>query len=196
MSSAGSARSGWAPLRYVVVFGGHGGARGFGPAGAGRPGGPGSTGLPGGSGTGPAGGSARGGFGPPRSGSFPGGNPGGGLGGSTTVSSALTKLLAHNSGSYTWAAATIGSESAAPLQLATGLPVMSIGGFNGTDPAPSLAAFERLVADHKIHYFVGENGASFGGGSGVAQAISKWVSAHFRSQTAGGVTVYNLTQPR
>ncbi len=112
------------------------------------------------------------------------------------MSSALTKLLERNSSSYTWAAATVGSESAAPLQLATGLPIMSIGGFNGTDQAPSLAAFERLVAEHKIHYFVGENGDSFGGGSGVARQISNWASAHFRSQTVGGVTVYNLTQPR
>jgi hypothetical protein len=96
----------------------------------------------------------------------------------------------------TWAAATVGSESAAPLQLATGLPGMSVGGFNGTDPAPSLAAFERLAGAHKIHYFVGANGNSFGGASGVAQQISKWVTTHFKSQTVGGVTVYNLTEPR
>ena len=67
-----------------------------------------------------------------------------------------------------WAAATVGSESAAPLQLATGKPVLAIGGFNGTDPTPTLAQFERLVSEHKIHYFVGQNRSSFGGGSGAA----------------------------
>jgi hypothetical protein len=70
------------------------------------------------------------------------------------------------------------------------------GGFNGTDPAPTLAEFQRLVANHKIHYFVGTNADSFGGGSGDASAITKWVTAHFKSQTVGGETVYNLTQPR
>ena len=122
------------------------------------------------------------------------GGPGGGLGGSTDVSSALVRLL--KSGSYTWAAATVGSESAAPLQLATGKPVMSIGGFNGTDPAPILAEFQRLVSEHKIHYFVGSNAHSFGGGSGTASAITSWVAKHFKAQTVGGETIYNLTAPK
>jgi 4-amino-4-deoxy-L-arabinose transferase-like glycosyltransferase len=182
------------------------GGTGFPSGRTGAPGGSGTGGFaPGGAGTGSTGtgrtgtgslGTGRAGTGPGGLGARGAGGGPGGLGGSTTVSSALTKLLARNSSSYTWAAATVGSESAAPLQLATGLPIMSIGGFNGTDQAPSLAAFERLVAKHKIHYFVGENGDSFGGGSGVARQISSWVGAHFRSQTVGGVTVYNLTQPR
>jgi 4-amino-4-deoxy-L-arabinose transferase-like glycosyltransferase len=104
-------------------------------------------------------------------------------------------LLEKDASAYTWAAATVGSESAAPLQLATGQPVMSIGGFNGTDPAPTLAQFKKLVAEHKIHYFVGENTHSFGGGSGAASAISSWVAAHFTAQTVGGETVYNLAGP-
>ena len=112
------------------------------------------------------------------------------------MSRALTRLISRDASSYAWAAATVGSESAAPLQLATGLPIMSIGGFDGTDPTPTLAAFERLAALHKVHYFVGANGDSFGGGTGDARAISNWVAAHFRSQTAGGTRVYNLTEPR
>jgi 4-amino-4-deoxy-L-arabinose transferase-like glycosyltransferase len=124
-----------------------------------------------------------------------GGGPGG-LGGSTQVSQALIRLLKHDAGAYTWAAATVGSESAAPLQLAAGEPVMSIGGFNGTDPAPSLAQFRRLVAEHEIHYFVGANAHSFGGGSGAASAITRWVAAHFTARTVGGETVYDLTAPR
>jgi hypothetical protein len=124
------------------------------------------------------------------------GGPGGGLGGSTQVSSAITRLLRANASHYTWVAATVGSESAAPLQLASGEPVMSIGGFNGTDNAPALAEFQRLVSQHKIHYFVGSNAHSFGGGSGAASAISSWVARHFTSRTVGGETVYNLTQPR
>jgi hypothetical protein len=56
------------------------------------------------------------------------------------------------------------------MELATGgIPVMAIGGFRGTDPAPSLAQFEKLVSEHKIHYYVaggGLGGRGFGGAGG------------------------------
>jgi hypothetical protein len=116
----------------------------------------------------------------------------GGLGGSTPVGSALTALLRDGASGYRWAAATVSSDSAAPLQLASGEPVMAIGGFNGSDPAPTLAQFERYVADHEIHYFVGANSDSFGGGSSVAAQITAWVKAHFTATTVGGETVYDL----
>ena len=125
-----------------------------------------------------------------------GGGPGGGLGGNTTVASALTRLLEHGAAGYRWAAATVGAESAAPLQLASGKPVMAIGGFNGTDGAPTLGEFEHLVAAGDIHYFVGANQASFGGGSGPAAQITAWVRAHFTAETVGGETVYDLAHPR
>jgi hypothetical protein len=112
------------------------------------------------------------------------------------VASALTRLLVRGAAGYRWAAATVGAESAAPLQLASGEPVMAIGGFNGTDDAPTLAEFERMVAAGEIHYFVGANQASFGGGSGPAAQISTWVRAHFTAETVGGVTVYDLTRAR
>jgi 4-amino-4-deoxy-L-arabinose transferase-like glycosyltransferase len=124
-----------------------------------------------------------------------GGGFGGGLGGGTQVSSALVKLLEQDAASYTWVAATEGSTAAAPIELATGDAVMAIGGFNGTDPWPTLAAFEKLVAEHKVHYYVGQGGESFGGGSG-SSAIASWVAAHFTAQTVGGQTVYNLTKPK
>jgi hypothetical protein len=116
------------------------------------------------------------------------------LGGNTQVSSALTTLLKQNAGSYKWIAATVGSEGAAPLELATGDAVIAIGGFNGTDPWPTLAAFEALVAKHQVHYYIGQTGQSFGGGSG-SSAITTWVAAHFKKLTVGGETVYDLTQP-
>jgi type 1 glutamine amidotransferase len=110
------------------------------------------------------------------------------------VSSALEKLLEQDASSYKWVAATEGSEAAAPLELATGDAVMAIGGFNGTDPWPTLAVFEELVAKHEIHYYVGQDSESFGGGQG-SSAITKWVTAHFTKETVGGETVYNLTEP-
>ncbi len=125
----------------------------------------------------------------------PRGGFGGGLGGGTQVSSALVKLLEQGASGYTWVAATEGSTAAAPIELATGDAVMSIGGFNGTDPWPTLAAFEKLVAEHRVHYYVGQGGESFGGGQG-SSAITSWVAAHFTKQSVGGQTVYDLTKPK
>ena len=80
----------------------------------------------------------------------------GGLSGSTQVSSALIKLLEQDASKYKWIAATVGTQSAAPIELATGGDaVMAIGGFNGTDPSPTLAQFEAIVAKGEIHYYVG-----------------------------------------
>ena len=112
------------------------------------------------------------------------------------MAAALTRLLARGAAGYRWAAATVGAESAAPLQLASGEPVMAIGGFNGTDEAPTLAEFEHMVAAGEIHYFIGANQASFGGGSGPAAQITAWVRAHFTAATVGGVTVYDLAKAR
>ena len=118
------------------------------------------------------------------------------MSGHTQVSSALIKLLEQDAGAYKWIAATEGSQSAAPIELATGGDaVMAIGGFNGTDPTPTLAEFEAMVAKGQIHYYVGQSGSSFGGGSG-SSSIASWVAAHFTSQTVGGVTVYNLTEKK
>ena len=70
----------------------------------------------------------------------------------------LTALLGADASRYSWVAATTGSNSASGYQLATGDPVMAIGGFNGTDPAPTLAQFEKYVAEGRIHYYIGGGG--------------------------------------
>ncbi len=181
------------------------GGRAAGTGATGRTGAPGGTGQAGmgqagtGGTAGPAGtqpgGTSGLGSSPGRTGGLSGrGAGGGGLGGSTTVSSALAKLLEQDASKYKWVAAAEGSEAAAPLELATGDAVMSVGGFNGTDPWPTLAVFKELVANHEIHYYVGQGSQSFGGGQG-SSAIAAWVAAHFKKQTVGGETVYNLTEP-
>jgi 4-amino-4-deoxy-L-arabinose transferase-like glycosyltransferase len=176
-------------------FGTRGGTGTGGTAGTGRTGAPGGTGgtgtVPGGTGsagTGAAGGTAG-------RGTAGGGTGGpGGLSGNTQVSSALVKLLESGASGYTWVAATGGSQEAAPLELATGgEPVMAIGGFNGTDPTPTLAQFKALVAAYKIHYYIGANSQSFGGGRG-SSAIASWVASHFTKETIGGTTVYDLSK--
>ncbi|MFG1847301.1 ArnT family glycosyltransferase [Micromonospora carbonacea] len=121
---------------------------------------------------------------------------GGGMGGlldSREPSAELRALLEANAVDYTWVAATIGSQNASGYQLATGEPVMSIGGFNGSDPSPALAQFQRYVAEGKIHYFVGGSGFRANGGSSASQEIATWVAETFEATTVDGVTVYDLT---
>jgi 4-amino-4-deoxy-L-arabinose transferase-like glycosyltransferase len=125
----------------------------------------------------------------------PGGGGPGGLLDAGTPSAALTSVLRQNAAAYTWVAATVGSNSAAGYQLATGKPVMAIGGFNGTDPAPGLARFQAYVRSGRIHYFIGGGRPMMrGGGSGSADAeqIAAWVAATYPARTVGGVTVYDL----
>ena len=87
--------------------------------------------------------------GPPagrRGGVATGGAAPGGILQSATPSAALVKLLQQDAGRYTLGGGHVGSNTAAGYQLATGDPVMAIGGFNGSDPAPTLAQFEAYVA--------------------------------------------------
>ena len=100
-----------------------------------------------------------------------------------------------NAGNYRWVAATTGDNEAASLQLASGCPVMALGGYNGTDPAVSLAAFQQLVARGEIHYYVPDSGGFIGSTSAqssTAYAIGQWVTSTFTATTIGNATVYDL----
>ncbi|MET7377694.1 glycosyltransferase family 39 protein [Streptomyces sp. NPDC005526] len=124
-----------------------------------------------------------------------GGGPGGLLNGAR-VGSAAKKLLEKDASRYTWVAASVGSQNAAGYQLATGDPVMAIGGFNGTDPSPTLARFQKYVAAGRIHYFIagGGMGGGMGGGDGTSARITSWVEKNFKKVTAGSATFYDLTR--
>ena len=124
----------------------------------------------------------------------------GGMGGllnAATPSTAVVSALSANADQYTWVAAAIGSQNAAGLQIGTQLPVMAIGGFNGSDPSPTLAQFQEYVQAGKIHYFLagGGFGGQQNGGSNASSQISTWVQQNFATVTIGGTTFYDLTQP-
>jgi 4-amino-4-deoxy-L-arabinose transferase-like glycosyltransferase len=149
--------------------------------------GPASTGFGGGGPTGGGGGGGGGGF----------AGGGGGMSGlldAPSVGDNLATLL-KNSGDYSWAAATVGSNNAAGYQLASGEPVLAIGGFNGTDPYPTLAQFQEMVRDGQVRYFLGDGGMSStsSGGSDAGAQIADWVAANYTAETVDGVTVYDLS---
>ena len=120
---------------------------------------------------------------------------GGSLLGGGRSRSKVVAMLEKSSDSHRWAAATTGSQQAAGYQLASEKPVMAIGGFNGSDPYPSLEQFKQYVKDKQIHYYIaGEIGGHQMGGSDTATQISQWVAKHYTATTVDGVTVYDLTQ--
>ncbi|MER5307072.1 glycosyltransferase family 39 protein [Streptomyces sp. NPDC002773] len=126
------------------------------------------------------------------------GGMGGLLNGANVGTEAKAALL-KDADDYTWAAAAVGAQNAASYQLATEKPVMAIGGFNGSDPSPTLAEFKRYVAEGQVHYFIGSGGESGGGGgggmggNGTSAQITAWVQATFEQVTVGGSTLYDLT---
>jgi len=145
-------------------------------------------------------------------GGFPGFGGFGGGPGAETSDPALTDLIGGASG-YRWAAATLGSQGAASLELATGVSVMAIGGFTGSDPSPTPEQFQAWVSAGQVHYFVaggaGDHAARGGDtagvpaggpggpgeGRGTGAQIQEWVEQHFTATTVGGRTVYDLTRP-
>ncbi|MDX6375671.1 MAG: hypothetical protein QOD98_4659 [Nocardioidaceae bacterium] len=120
----------------------------------------------------------------------------GGLLNGSQPTDAITELLQADAGQYTWVAAAVGSNSASGYQLASEEPVLPIGGFNGSDPSPTLAQFQAYVAAGDIHYFIADGGGFGGGqmgGSSDSSDIASWVEANFTATTVDGVTIYDLT---
>ncbi|WP_336158549.1 ArnT family glycosyltransferase [Amycolatopsis sp. VC5-11] len=132
----------------------------------------------------------------PHSGSIPTSGPrssgmGGGFGGGMDeANGSVGQLLGGTT--TKWAAATTGSQSAASLELASGKSVMGIGGWDGSDPAPTLEQFKQYVAAGEVAYYV--DGGRGGGPGGGSNDISEWVAANFTATTVGGETVYQLTR--
>ncbi|MEW2329064.1 glycosyltransferase family 39 protein [Micromonospora chersina] len=206
LQTAATAHTGSIPSAGPFVQGGFGpGGRGGFPGGGRMPGGmelpggqfPGGQlpGFPGGR----NGGTALNGATAPGGGpQFPGGgrSQGGGMGGlldAREPSAELQALLEADADDYTWVAATVGSNNASGYQLATREPVMPIGGFNGSDPSPTLAQFQRYVSEGRIHYFIGGGGFRANGGSDASAEVAGWVAENFTAQTVDGVTVYDLS---
>lgn len=120
----------------------------------------------------------------------------GGLLGASTPSTEVVSALSADADRYTWVAAAVGSQNAAGLQLATGQPVMALGGFNGTDPSPTLAQLQAYVASGQIHYLLASGG--MGGSSTETSTTSQilaWAAASYQTVSIDGTTFYDLTQP-
>jgi 4-amino-4-deoxy-L-arabinose transferase-like glycosyltransferase len=142
------------PSTGAGVFGGFGGGGFRGGGGAPGQGGPGGD-------------AARGDL---QRGGGAGMGMGGPGGGEAATDPALVALL--KSADTKWSAATVGAMGGAGLALSSDTNIMSIGGFMGSDPAPTLAQFQAYVAAGDVRWFV--EGGGFGGGGGdPAQLIEQ-----------------------
>jgi 4-amino-4-deoxy-L-arabinose transferase-like glycosyltransferase len=132
------------------------------------------------------------------------GGPGGGV--TAAADASLVDYLLANQGAARWLVAVDGSQQAATIQLASGAPVMSMGGFTGGDPTPTLAQFEAYVASGDLRYVLlggigGPGGriavpngpAGFGrlgpgARVGGQAAVSSWVISSCARVTIGSAT--------
>jgi 4-amino-4-deoxy-L-arabinose transferase-like glycosyltransferase len=116
--------------------------------------------------------------------------------GSSTDTALINYLLTHTT-NETWILATPSSQSASPIIVATGKPVMAIGGFSGSDRILTAQSFAALVSEGKVRYFLG-GGTAMGGAGGGNSAVATWVEEHCRAivlpagnGTAGAGSLYD-----
>jgi len=187
VAAAASTTNGTNPTAGPTVSGGMGGGGGMGGASSGqRPsgapsgstgsssaGGPGGSGAPSGSSSSSTG-STSSGSSTSSSGSSSSSTSqqGGGMGGS--VSSAEISYLLKNQDGAEWLVAVATDQTAASIILESGQPVISMGGWSGSDNAMTLSTLKTLVKEGKLHYIV----ISTDSGQGTNSAIATWVKAH------------------
>jgi 4-amino-4-deoxy-L-arabinose transferase-like glycosyltransferase len=141
-------------------------------------------------------GGSAGGFGGVTNGGADDANPAGTAddgGGSSQADSALVEYLVANRGGATWILAVNGANEAGSIELASGLPVMAMGGFSGGDPAPTLAQLQAYVASAQLRYIlVGSSGR--GGPNGASSDITSWVTTNGTVvESVGNGTLYDLS---
>ncbi|MFF4115960.1 ArnT family glycosyltransferase [Streptomyces sp. NPDC001714] len=102
------------------------------------------------------------------------GRTAGGMGGGTQVSSAMITYLEKHQDGATWLVAVATDQTASSIILESGQPVISMGGWSGSDNAMTLAKLKNLVKAGKLHYIV----VSSDGGQGTDTEIATWVKKH------------------
>jgi 4-amino-4-deoxy-L-arabinose transferase-like glycosyltransferase len=165
-SAAGSSTNGTNPTAGPSTGGMGGGGMGGGqrPSGSGGPGDGTGTGN---SGSAPSGTSSSSAGSSSQSAS---GRTAGGMG-DTQVSSAMISYLKKHQDGATWLVAVATDQTASSIILESGEPVISMGGWSGSDNAMTLAKLKSLVKSGKLHYIVvGDSGQ----GSSNSE-ISTWV---------------------
>jgi len=118
----------------------------------------------------PAPGPERDAFGGPGGPGGPGGGLAGGPGGfpgdAGGTDDALVRWLLDHHGTETWLVAVSSANQAGPLQIVSGVPVMAMGGFMGSDPAPTREQLAAHVREGRLRYVLLGGQDGFGGPAG------------------------------
>lgn len=115
----------------------------------------------------------------------------GGPGGVASLDASVLDYLVRNRGDANWIVAVRGSQNAAAIQLATDAPVMSMGGFNGSDPAPTLDQLQSLISSGDLRFVLLGRAQQVGFGLGTTD-VDAWVAASCSAVTVDGSTTTNL----
>lgn len=120
-----------------------------------------------------------------------GGGPGsaGGFDGAVSTQ-ALVDYLVANQGNARWIVAVTGSQTSTGIQLAAGLPVMTMGGFSGGDPTPTLDQLQAYIASGEVRFVLVDTGGrpGPGGGGGLNSVRTAWVTSTCTPVAIGGAT--------
>lgn len=107
--------------------------------------------------------------------------------------SGIVSRLRATPSSSKWSAAMVGSETAANYQLASMRSVLPLGGFDGTDPFPTLDQFQRMVTDHQVASLVIQDLPPLTlEDRGESARIVDWVKGHYQAEKIGGAQYYSL----
>lgn len=110
-------------------------------------------------------------------------------------SAGVLERLSNQPASTTWAAAIVGSETSANYQLESGHAVLPLGGFDGTDPFPTLEQFEVLVAEGRVGSVVVQNlPPQTLEGRGESARIVEWVRQRFVAEDVDGAQYFQLAK--
>jgi 4-amino-4-deoxy-L-arabinose transferase-like glycosyltransferase len=111
------------------------------------------------------------------------------------VDKALVNYLQQHQGGATYLVAVQTSSASVPLILATGEPVVTIGGYKSRDPVPTVSQLEELVATGRLQYVLladDDTPGSVVSGEGsdstkaVLQAVVDWVKQQGSVGAGGG----------
>jgi hypothetical protein len=108
-------------------------------------------------------------------------------------SATVIEMLRQTTAEQGWAAATYSAQNAALYQLESRRAVIALGGWLGTDPAPTLAEFKDLVHERRIGYFIWQQDLLDRNElSAETLQITDWVQNNFKEQTVDNVKIYDL----
>jgi 4-amino-4-deoxy-L-arabinose transferase-like glycosyltransferase len=110
-----------------------------------------------------------------------------------SIDSSLLAYLQKNTQSNKYLMAVPSSMQGSDYVLATGRPVLYMGGFMGQDAVLNAAQLAKLVADGDLRYIYWSGGR--GGGMNVEQDVTAWVTSHCTAVTGYDTATQNSGAP-